>query len=109
MQSANQQLTGSARGYTDAMQAQGVDAIAKPRLSHQLDQLQKLLTACHQAAVGITGAADRILGPVPQNPSKDGPKPPVNSIEQRFAEAIGSAEILSGELHDVLNRLNGAV
>lgn len=84
-------------------------AIEKPRLQQQLDQLQKVLSAGHHAAVGIAIAVDRILGAVPQD-SKDGKAPPpASTIEQRFAESIGSAEDLSERLHEALKRLNAAV
>lgn len=86
-----------------------ISTIAKPRLPQQLDQLQKVLASCHQAAQSISVAADRILGCVPQDPSKDGTAPPASTIEQRLAESIGSAEALSGRLHEALKRLNAAV
>jgi hypothetical protein len=87
-----------------------VNAIEKPRLSQQLDQLEKVLTSCHHTTNGILVATDRILGPVPQDANKAPGKPPVPSaIEFRLSELIGNAEELSGQLSNALQRLNSAV
>lgn len=102
-----QTAAGSSLAYQTADAAK--NAIEKPRLSHQLDQLSKVLAGCHHAAAGIQIATDRIIGAVPQDAAKESARPSASTIEQRFAESIGIAENLSGQLHDALQRLNSAV
>lgn len=81
----------------------------KPRLAQQLEQLSKVLSSCHLGAGEIENAADRILGPVPQDVSKAEPTPPTETIERKFAELIGYAESLSARLQHASSRLNSAV
>lgn len=85
------------------------NAIEKARLPQQLDQLEKVLITCLHAANGIAVATDRILGPVPQAGETVGKPPAPSTIEHRFAETIGTAEQLSNQLHNCLQRLNSAV
>lgn len=85
------------------------NAVEKARLPQQLDQIQKMLSVCHQAALGLSVATDRIVGSIPQNDSKDGTAPPAGTLEQRFAETIGGVESLAARLHETLKRLNAAV
>lgn len=84
-------------------------AADRPRLSMQLEQLAKVLAECHHNAGNIEQAADRILGPVPQNVEKQVCTPPSDTIERRLAELIGVAEGLNGRLQDANNRLGTAV
>lgn len=81
----------------------------KPRLAQQLDQLASVLTECHQIAGHVENAADRIIGPVPQDGSKEGPAPVPSSIEQKLAMAISYAEHLRARLGHSSQRLNSAV
>jgi hypothetical protein len=62
------------QGYAD--QPAKITAIEKPRIVQQLDQLAKALSACHDLATNVERAADRILGPVPQDEAKAVPTPP---------------------------------
>ena len=88
----------------------GANATAdKPRIQQQIDQLGKVLTACHQTAHALERVADRLLGPVPENEAKDAGRPPAGNIEQRLAEAIGYAEMLEHRLMGALRRLDSAV
>lgn len=84
-------------------------SIEKPRLPQQLDQLSKVLSECHALTGHVESAASRILGAVPEEGAKATGSPPVNSIEQRFAELIGVAEALVHRLGSVSQRLNSAV
>ena len=99
---ARSAIGGAGQGMTAAQ-------IEKPRIAQQLDQLYKVLGDCHENTTSLEHAAERILGPVPQDPSKDSPKPPVSTIEQRFAEAIGVAEVLAHRLRNASQRFNSAV
>lgn len=81
----------------------------RPRLAMQLEQLSKVLGECHSVAGSIEQAADRILGPVPQEAEKTPGNPPSETIERRFAELIGVAEMLSARLQHANSRLGSAV
>ena len=81
----------------------------KPRLAMQLEQLDKVLSACHQHAQDIENVADRILGPVPQDASKTAGEPPSDTIERKMAMAISYAEGLSSRLLHASQRLSSAV
>lgn len=87
----------------------GASRIEKPRLAQQLDQLEKTLSGCHELANNIERVADRILGTEPQGVSETAGKPPVDTIERRFADAIGYAEALHQRLMHASQRLNSAV
>src|SRR5260221_7578227 len=98
------------QGYADQPASSGRNnAIDKPRIQTQLDQLAKVLSACHESANSIDRVADRILGPTPQDASKGGEKPPVDTVERKLGEAIAWAENLCTRLQGVSNRLNSAV
>jgi hypothetical protein len=84
-------------------------AVEKPRIVKQLDQLEKVIAECHHLAGSVENAADRILGPTPQDGTKDAPRPPSSTLEQRFAEAISAAELLAHRLSSAAQRLNAAV
>lgn len=84
-------------------------AIEKPRIAQQLDQMEKVLSECHQIASNIEGAANRILGPTPEDASKTAGRPPSASLDQRFAELISVAESLAHRLGAASSRLNSAV
>lgn len=81
----------------------------RPRLSMQLDQLGKVLAECHNCAGAIEQAADRVLGPTPQEAEKSIAVPPADTIERRLAELIGIAEVLGVRLQHANNRLDSAV
>jgi hypothetical protein len=95
-------------GYPSPLTA-AQQAVEKPRLAQQIDQLQKVIAECHDAAGSLENAVDRILGPVPQDAAKESAKPPVSTIEMRFAEAIGRVEVLAHRLRESAQRLNTAV
>ena len=81
----------------------------KPRLQQQIDQLEKVLSGCHEFAESIEGVADRILGATPKAVGKDSqPTPPPSTVEQRLAAAIGFAEMLAARLHNAQRRLASA-
>lgn len=84
-------------------------AIEKPRLSMQLDQLEKVLQECHGITGNVENAANRILGPVPEEGAKTTGRPPSSSVEQRFSELIAVAEGLAYRLGQASSRLNQAV
>jgi hypothetical protein len=91
--------------------AMAKNAIEKPRLAMQLDQLEKLLAGGHHLATSLNSVADRLMGPVPENAdgSKQTSPPPPSTIEQRFAMAIGNTEDLLRRLEQASRRLNTAV
>ncbi len=101
----DRQMLPSRTAYRDAP----TSAIEKPRIAQQLDQLDKVLQECHQVASHISGAADRIMGPVPTDGAKSPGTPPSCTLEQRFAELIGVAEGLAHRLGQASTRLNQAV
>jgi hypothetical protein len=84
-------------------------AIAKPRLHEQIETLNKTLAVCHQSARDLEQIADRILGPVPENVSKDAPKPATDTIERKLTETQENLDALSGRLLHAVQRLNSAV
>lgn len=81
----------------------------KPRIAHQIEQLSKVLSSCHQHAGELELVADRILGPTPQDTSKSPGSPPSDTIEHKLEEAINYAEGLSARLQTASARLNSAV
>ena len=81
----------------------------KPRISMQIEQLNKVLASCHEVANNLERAADRILGPVPQDVSKAETAPSPDTIERRMADVVGFAEGLSSRLMNVSTRINSAV
>lgn len=104
-----QSIAENYRAYTGSDTAAKIANIEKPRLSQQLDQLEKVLAECHQLTGSVESAASRILGPVPEEGAKPAGRPPVDSIDQRFAELIGVAEALVHRLGGASKRLNSAV
>lgn len=86
-----------------------ITPIEKPRLSMQLDQLEKVLAECHQLTSSVESAASRILGPVPEDDAKTTGRPPAGSLDQRLAELIGVAEALVHRLGSASQRFNSAV
>lgn len=98
------------QGMTGAAGAQTANAIEPPRMVSQLNQLEKVLAECHHCTASVEQAADRILGPVPQEAqSKKGPEPVAASLEQRLAEAISNATYLAHRIGQASQRLNSAV
>jgi translation initiation factor 2B subunit (eIF-2B alpha/beta/delta family) len=99
-------------GYP-AVQGQASNAtqktLEKPRIASQIDQLEKLLSECHQGASALENVADRILGPTPQDTSKATTQPPMDTIERRLGEVINVAQALVERLHNASQRLNQAV
>ena len=81
----------------------------KPRIAMQIEQLEKVLSVCHNAANDIEHVADRILGPVPQDATKEGPPPSLETVERRIQHVISIAEGLSSRLMNASTRLNSAV
>ena len=80
--------------------------IEKPRLQQQLDQLEKVLSGCHECASRIENAADRLLNPKPQDVGKTAERPSPNSIEGRLAMMIEIAEGLGSRLIHAANQLD---
>lgn len=86
------------------------NAIQKPRLQQQLDQLDKILCCCHEAAAGLDACADKVLGPTPKaETAGSAPTPPQSTVEGRLALAVGYAEHLLHRLNETGSRLNQAV
>lgn len=83
--------------------------VEKPRIQQQIDQLAKVLSACQEIASSLEMAADRIIGAAPQGSEKDGPKMPLESVEQKLAGIISFAETLHGRLQRSSQRFNAAV
>ena len=81
----------------------------KPSLQRQIDTLAKTLSVCHDHASEFERAADRILGPTPQDASKVAGAPPSDTIERKLQEAIEYADALSARLMHASQRLNSAV
>lgn len=85
------------------------NAIEKPRLPQQLDQLEKALAECHSITSHVESAASRLLGAVPEDAAKTSGRPPAGSLDQRLAELIGVAEALVHRLGSASQRFNSAV
>lgn len=96
------------RPYRDARTTATPATLSKARLPQQLDELDKILSGCHELAGDLDRAADRILGSVPQDASKSAPQPEPSSIEARLQAAIGYAERLATRLHSTSQRMNSA-
>lgn len=83
--------------------------IEKPRIAQQLDHLEKVLAECHAIAANVEHAADRLLGPTPEDPNKQEGRAPANSVDQRFTDLIRVAEMLAQRISHASQRLNQAV
>lgn len=97
------------RGMLGSAGGDAINAIEKPRIALQLDQLEKVLAECHAITSSVEGAANRILGPTPETGEKTAGRPPMSSLEQRFADIISMAEGLAHRLGHASQRLNSAV
>jgi len=75
----------------------------------QIEQLNRALAGCHELANRLEMVADRILGPVPQDVSKEETAPSPDTIERRMADMISYAEGLSSRLMHASSRLDSAV
>lgn len=99
-------VAGSAMGQASGpLTAQG-----KPRLQQQLDQLDKVLSVCHEAAGGLEGCADRLTGSVAEKQAGNAAtRPPSITVEQRLAESIAVTEYLLHRLNEAGARIAQAV
>lgn len=96
-------------GTGTAGQANTLKAADKPRIVQQIEQLEKVLSSCHQSASDLEHVADRILGPTPQDTAKASPTPPSDTIERKLDQVINYAEGLSARMVNASQRLNAAV
>ena len=101
-------VAGSALGRFDNAKASPV-AVERPRIHSQLDQLAKVLTECHHCAASVESAADRLLGPGPQEAGDKAQQPPADTVEQKLQVAIDYAQALANRLSNASAKLNAAV
>lgn len=109
MYAANQQSMLQGGRYPEPPRPIGPEAIEKPRIMAMIDQLEKMLSVCHDHANSIENSADRIIGPAPAEAAGPAPTPPSVTVEQRLSQVMTSAEHLSYRLGNAAQRLNSAV